>query len=93
MWLATAPFPANAYWTLKDRCSVFLLGNHDLSRAPEIDIGPSAPRLRYLPAGPGNTWTEDAFEVLRRGLGGTSAEQEDRPFHALAARSDLGIRR
>ena len=75
-------FPGECVMTLKDRCSVFLLGNHDLAALREIDISTFSPS-----AAAAARWTRDqmdpeAFEILR-GLEGTSAQREEiGMFHA-----------
>lgn len=68
-------FPGECVLTLKERCSVFLLGNHDLAALREIDIGSFS-----ASAAASARWTRDhleaeAFEVLR-GLEGTSSRRE-----------------
>jgi diadenosine tetraphosphatase ApaH/serine/threonine PP2A family protein phosphatase len=68
-------FPGKCVMTLRERCSVFLLGNHDLAALREIDISSFSPS-----AAMSARWTRDqmeaeAFEVLR-GLEGTSAQRE-----------------
>ena len=68
-------FPGECVLTLKDRCSVFLLGNHDLAALREIDIGTFSPSAAISARWTREHMDEDAFEVLR-GLGGTSAERE-----------------
>jgi len=75
-------FPVECVTTLQERCSVFLLGNHDLAALREIDIGTFSPS-----AAASALWTrehldEEAFEILR-GLKGTSARREEiGMFHA-----------
>lgn len=68
-------FPGECVLTLKDRCSVFLLGNHDLAALREIDIGTFSPSAAISARWTREHMDEDAFEVLR-GLDGTSAERE-----------------
>ena len=68
-------FPGECVLTLKDRCSVFLLGNHDLAALREIDIGTFSPSAAIAARWTREHMDEDAFEVLR-GLDGTSAERE-----------------
>jgi diadenosine tetraphosphatase ApaH/serine/threonine PP2A family protein phosphatase len=75
-------FPSECVTTLKERCSVFLLGNHDLAALREIDISTFSPS-----AAASALWTRDemdseSFEILR-GLEGTSAQREGiGMFHA-----------
>jgi len=68
-------FRGECVLTLKDRCSVFLLGNHDLAALREIDIGTFSPSAAISARWTREHMDEDAFEVLR-GLDGTSAERE-----------------
>ena len=72
-------FPGECVLTLKDRCSVFLLGNHDLAALREIDIGTFSPSAAISARWTREHMDEDAFEVLR-GLDGTSAEREGSAF-------------
>ena len=68
-------FPSECVKTLKQRCSVFLLGNHDLAALREIDIGTFSPS-----AAASARWTREqldpeSFEVLGN-LEGTSAHRD-----------------
>lgn len=68
-------FPGECLLKLKDRCSVFLLGNHDLAALREIDISTFSPSAAASARWTRDVLDEEAFEVLR-GLEGTSAERE-----------------
>ena len=68
--------PGECVTTLKDRCSVFLLGNHDLAALREIDIGTFSPSAAASARWTREHMDEDAFEILR-GLEGTSASREE----------------
>ncbi len=68
-------FPGECVMTLKERCSVFLLGNHDLAALREIDIGTFSPSAAASARWTRENMDEEAFEVLRN-LEGTSAERE-----------------
>lgn len=68
-------FPTECVMTLKERCALYLLGNHDLAALREIDIGTFSPS-----AAASARWTREkmgaeAFEVLAA-LEGTSARRE-----------------
>lgn len=67
--------PSECVMTLKDRCSVFLLGNHDLAALREIDIGTFSPSAAASARWTREQMDEQAFDVLR-GLEGTSSQRE-----------------
>lgn len=65
-------YPDECVMALKDRCSVFLLGNHDLAALREIDIGTFSPSASASALWTRDQLGDDALAFLR-GLEGTSA--------------------
>jgi len=75
-------FPEECVMKLKERCSVFLLGNHDLAALREIDIGTFSPSAAISARWTREKMSDEGFEILRN-LEGTSAEREGiGMFHA-----------
>ena len=75
-------FPGECVTKLNERCSVFLLGNHDLAALREIDIGSFSPSAAASARWTRENMAEEAFEILR-GLEGTSSRREEIGlFHA-----------
>lgn len=75
-------FPTECVLTLRDRCAVFLLGNHDLAALREIDISTFSPSAAISARWTREQLSEEAHAALR-GLGGTSARREEIGlFHA-----------
>ncbi len=68
-------YPTECVMTLKERCSVMLLGNHDLAALREIDIGTFSPSAAASARWTRENMADEAFEILR-GLEGTSARRE-----------------
>jgi len=68
-------FPGECVTTLRERCSVFLLGNHDLAALKEIDIGTFSPSAAASALWTREHMASEAFEILKS-LEGTSAQRE-----------------
>lgn len=68
-------FPDECVRILKERCAVFLLGNHDLAALREIDIGSFSPSAAASAHWTRDRMAEETFEVLRS-LEGTSTRRE-----------------
>lgn len=68
-------FPGECVTTLKERCAVFLLGNHDLAALREIDIGTFSPSAAMSARWTRENMDAEAFEILRS-LEGTSGRRE-----------------
>lgn len=75
-------YPGYCVKTLRERCSVFLLGNHDLAALREIDIGTFSPSAAASARWTREEMEAEAFEILRD-LEGTSTRREEVGlFHA-----------
>jgi len=68
-------FPSECVTTLHDRCSVFLLGNHDLAALEQIDVRTFSTSAAISAYWTREQLTGEALEILR-GLEGTSASRE-----------------
>jgi Predicted phosphoesterase len=68
-------YPNECVALLRDRCSVFLLGNHDLAALEQIDIRTFSPSAAISAHWTRECLSEDAVDTLK-GLPGTSSQRE-----------------
>lgn len=81
-------FPGECVATLKKRCSVFLLGNHDLAALREIDIGTFSPSAAMSARWTRENMEPEAFEILRS-LEGTSGRREEIGLYHASPRDPI----